>query len=53
MSKTNNLAKQCVMFSMEAVKNGIVALCEIGDAEKIDKLSVAMKNLAEAYKNIK
>ncbi len=53
MDKTKNLAKQCVLFSMEAVKNSIVTLCEIGNSEKIEQLSVVMKNLSEAYKNIK
>lgn len=53
MDKTNKLAKQCILFSMGAVKDSIVTLCEIGNAEKIEQLSVVMKNLAEAYKNIK
>lgn len=53
MDKTKTLAKRCVLFSMETVKNGIVSLSEIGNAEKIEQLSVVMKNLSEAYKNIK
>ena len=53
MDKAKTLAKQCVLFSMEAVKNSIISLCEIGNGEKIEQLSVVMKNLAEAYKNIK
>lgn len=53
MNKTNKLAKQCILFSMEEIKDSITTLCNIGNSEKIEQLSVAMKNLAEAYKNIK
>lgn len=53
MSKTNKLAKECILHAMEEVKDSISAVCEIGNSEKVEKLSVAMKTLAEAYKNIK
>ena len=53
MDKTAKLAKECILLSMESVKNSIISLCEIGNGEKIEQLSVVMKNLTEAYKNIK
>ena len=50
MSKTNRLAKECVLLSMEEVKN---AISSTYDEERLEKLSIATKNLVEAYKNIK
>lgn len=53
MNKTNKLARECILLAMEEVKDSISAVCEIGNSEKVEKLSDAMKTLAEAYKNIK
>ena len=53
MSKISKLARECILLAMEEVKDSISAVCEIGNSEKVEKLSVAMKTLAEAYKNIK
>lgn len=53
MSKTSKLARECVLTAMEEVKDKISDVCEVGSLELVEKLSVAMKTLAEAYKNIK
>ena len=50
MNKTNRLVKECILLAMEEVKLDIVSTC---DEDRILKLSESMKNLSEAYKNIK
>ena len=53
MSKTSKLARECILLAMEEIKDSISVACETGNYEKAEKLSVAMKTLSEAYKNIK
>ena len=50
MNKTNRLVKECISLAMEEVKSSIESTY---DEDKILKLSESMKNLSEAYKNIK
>ena len=50
MNKTNRLAKECILLAMEDVKSEIDSTY---DEDRILKLSESMKNLSEAYKNIK
>ena len=50
MNKTNRLVKECISLAMEEVK---IAIESTYDEDKILKLSESMKNLSEAYKNIK
>ena len=50
MNKTNRLAKECILSAMEEVKSAIESTY---DEDKILKLSESMRNLSEAYKNIK
>ena len=53
MDKTSKLAKEYILFSMEAVKDEIVDNCRLAYIEQMQQLSEVMKNLSEAYKNIK
>ena len=50
MNKTNRLAKECILLTMEEVKSAVESTY---DEDRILKLSESMKNLSEAYKNIK
>lgn len=50
MNKTDRLVKECILLEMEEVKLNIASTC---DEDRILKLSESMKNLSEAYKNIK
>ena len=50
MNKTNRLAKECILLAMEEVKSTIESTY---DENRILKLSESMRNLSEAYKNIK
>ena len=50
MNKTNRLAKECILLAMEDVKSEIDSTY---DEDRIMKLSESMRNLSEAYKNIK
>lgn len=50
MNKTNRLAKECILLAMEEVKNAVESTY---NEDRILKLSESMKNLSEAYKNIK
>ena len=50
MNKMNRLAKECILLAMEAIKSAVVSTY---NEDRILKLSESMKNLSEAYKNIK
>ena len=50
MNKTNRLAKECILLAMEEVKSAIESTY---NEDIISKLSESMRNLSEAYKNIK
>ena len=53
MDKTAKLVKECILFSIEAVKDEIADHCGLAYIEQMQQLSEIMKNLSEAYKNIK
>ena len=53
MDKTAKLAKECVLLAMESVKDEISDHCGLAYIEQMQQLSEVMKNLSEAYKNIK
>ena len=50
MNKMNRLAKECILLAMEDVK---IEIDSTYDEDKLLKLSESIKNLSEAYKNIK
>ena len=50
MNKTNRLAKECILLAIEDVKSEIESTYDEG---RLLKLSESIKNLSEAYKNIK
>ena len=50
MNKTNKLVKECILLAMEEVKSAIESTY---DEDRILKFSESMRNLSEAYKNIK
>ena len=50
MNKMNRLAKECILLAMEDVKSAIESTY---DEERLLKLSESIRNLSEAYKNIK
>ena len=50
MNKINRLAKKCILLAMEDVKSAIESTY---DEDRLLKLSESIRNLSEAYKNIK
>ena len=50
MNKMNRLAKECILLAMEDVKSAIESTY---DEDRLLKLSESIRNLSEAYKNIK
>lgn len=50
MDKTNKLTKECILFSMEEIKDCIQ---RTANEDELLKLSECIKILSEAYKNIK
>ena len=50
MNKMNRLAKECILLAIEDVKSAIESTYDEG---RLLKLSESIRNLSEAYKNIK
>lgn len=53
MDTTKQIAKECIVLSMEKIKKSIYALCQNGDGTNIEKMCNSMLTLSLAYKNIK
>ena len=53
MEKTKQMAKECIVLSMDKIKKSIYDLCQNGDGANIEKMCSSMLILSLAYKNIK
>lgn len=53
MDKTKQMAKECIVLSMDKIKKSIYELCQNGDGINIEKMCNSMLALSLAYKNIK